>query len=287
MLDHKLSVFCKKILKPLASSPKLLKIDKIPGGCTHEVLKLSTQQANYLIKWSASVEAVSMFECEREGLERLATAGLYVPEVLAQGKEEEGAYLLLSYISPGAASDRYWEQLGEQLAQLHTVTQAHFGLEKDNFIGALVQKNQPSTRWADFLIEQRFRPLVSSPPLPLKTVRAMESLYLRLHSLLPDRPASLLHGDLWSGNLLCSTKGQVCWIDPAIYYGDAEMDLALALLFGGFSPRFFKSYQFNHPLQPEWKRRVDVYILYHLLVHVHLFGESYIPSLQKRLKAFT
>ena len=269
-----------------ARQGRLLQTESVSGGCIHQTLLLRATKGDCFLKWSEEVSAYEMFYSEADGLRRLERAGLLTPEVLALGRYEEKAYLLLRYIDAQPAAAHYWEVLAKQLAQLHNQTAAHFGLETDNFIGALPQKNVQKNCWRTFFLEQRLRPLVSSPPLSVSLLKAFDHLYLRLPQLLPKEKPALLHGDLWSGNLHRDSAGLPCWIDPAVYYGAKEMELALPVLFGGFSERFYIAYEEAAPLQPGWQERVEIYTLYPLLVHVHLFGPQYLRSIEQRLAHF-
>ena len=259
---------------------------EVLGGGIHRATRLSTSAAAYFLKWSTRAGAFDMFCAEVDGLDRLRRAGLRTPEVIDKGSYEEKAYLLLEYVSPQPATPRYWDTLAHQLAHLHEQTATHFGLEADNFIGALPQKNAQTANWTTFFVEQRLRSLTSSPPLSLSVVEDMERLCFRLPQLLPTERPALLHGDLWSGNLHIGEKGQPSWIDPAVYYGAKEIELALPMLFGGFSSRFFEVYETAAALEPGWKERVQIYLIYPLLVHVHLFGQQYLSSLNQQIKRF-
>lgn len=122
--------------------------------------------------------------------------------------------------------------------------------------------------------------------IPLEFLKKFQSLYPKLESLFPKEKPSLLHGDLWSGNVLCGPDGKPCLIDPAIYYGHREMDLAFSRLFGGFDSKFYEAYESILPLEPGFESRIAVYNLYPLLVHLNLFGTAYLPGIEKTLNRF-
>ena len=264
----------------------LLQAEEVRGGCIHQTLFLRAKKGDCFLKWSRKPLAYEMFSAEIDGLRRLQKVGLLTPEVLAVGRDEEKAYLLLRYVVSRSFRASYWEVLAKQLSYLHNQTNEYFGLETDNFIGSLPQRNTQTKEWLSFFVDQRLRPLTTTPPIPLSVVKNMERLYVRLEKLLPEERPALLHGDLWSGNLHTDPLGMPCWIDPAVYYGAKEMELALPLLFGGFSDRFYTTYEEVALLQPGWQERVEIYALYPLLVHVHLFGAQYISGIEQRLTRF-
>jgi fructosamine-3-kinase len=235
-----------------------------------------------LVKWRAGSLA-GLFTAERRGLELLRSANaLRVPAVLAQNEAANGcpAYIALEWLGRGFASADVAEALGRGLAALHRVTGPHFGLGHDNFIGANPQPNQPAGNWVAFFREQRlgFQMELAGQKgrLPGRRARLLEKLLARLDDWLPAQPpASLLHGDLWGGNWLTTEAGEPALVDPAVYYGHREADLAFTELFGGFPPTFYQAYNRAWPLDSGYQERKDLYNLYHLLNHLNLFGESY------------
>jgi fructosamine-3-kinase len=235
-----------------------------------------------LVKWRSGPPA-GLFTAERQGLELLRAARvLRVPNVLAQGEAEAAcpAFIVLEWLEPAPAAPKTGEALGHGLAALHRVTAATYGLDHDNFIGANPQPNTPRPDWVTFFREQRLGFQVElagqNGYLPSRRARLLEKLLARLDEWLPARPpASLLHGDLWGGNWLTTTSGEPALIDPAVYYGHREADLAFTRLFGGFPPAFYAAYQQSWPLAEGHEARQALYNLYHLLNHLNLFGETY------------
>jgi fructosamine-3-kinase len=214
-------------------------------------------------------------QLESEGLRALAAAGAPVPEVLAV----EGDLLVMAFVR--GTPD--WEGLGAALAQVHRTTASAFGWHRDNRIGPLVQPGGWFDDWPGFYAEQRLRPLLATPGLPgplrARLERALEGPLQAL--LATDPPASLVHGDLWSGNVV---DGR--WlIDPAVHHADRELDLAFAEVFGGFPAAFFRAYEGTWPLTEGWQERRPALQLWHLLVHVRLFGGSYAGEVASRLDA--
>jgi fructosamine-3-kinase len=167
---------------------------------------------------------------------------------------------------------------------------AAFGLDSDNYIASLHQKNHQTDNWADFFIEQRLEPMLGmayfDKLIPLDFLKKFQTIYTKMNSLFPKEKPALLHGDLWSGNVICDQNGKPCLIDPAIYYGHREMDLAFSRLFGGFDSRFYEAYESILPLEPDFESRIGIYNLYPLLVHLNLFGTAYLPGIEKIIKRF-
>ncbi len=174
------------------------------------------------------------------------------------------------------------------MAALHRYPAEAPGLDHDNFIGPLPQPNRPCDSWPEFYAERRLRPrleeALSGGKAPPRWRARFEDLFRALADLIPDEPMSRLHGDLWGGNLLVGPRGEPCLIDPAVYAGHREVDLAMMRLFGGFGTRVFQSYQESYPLQDGHEQRVHLYQLYPLLVHVNLFGSGYVSSVERALR---
>jgi fructosamine-3-kinase len=174
---------------------------------------------------------------------------------------------------------------------LHRVSGQHYGLDHDNFIGATPQPNQQLDHWSDFFREQRLGFQLDLAQqhgyLSAHQSRLAETLLARLANWLPARPpASLLHGDLWGGNWLATPQAGAALIDPAIYYGHREAELAFTELFGGFPSRFYAAYNAAWPLEPGYEERRPLYNLYHLLNHLNLFGAGYLGAVDQILRKY-
>ncbi len=236
-----------------------------------------------------------MYQAEARGLRWLAEAGsLPLPEVLAvSAPEAEAQFIALSYLAPGRPAADFDERLGEGLAALHQSlpADARPGLDHDNHIGSLPQGNAPvAGGWAAFYAERRLSPQLERAAHAGALSRSTRAALERLIEELPSRvgepePMARLHGDLWGGNLHVTPQGAPALIDPAAYVGHREVDLAMMALFGGFSPRVFASYQAAYPLSPGHEARAALYQLYPLLVHVNLFGGSYVGALERAVLA--
>jgi len=207
--------------------------------------------------------------------------------VLARGR----SWLALEWLEPGRGGRDTWERLGQELAALHRVQGPAFGWDRDNFIGSLPQANQARSDWAAFWWEQRLQPQLALATGAGMLTGAEARRFAVLPEVLPQlleagqaEGPSLLHGDLWSGNVHV-TATEACLVDPASYYGHREVDLAMAALFGGFPPAFYQAYAEAWPLTgPGAERRRACYQLYYLLVHVNLFGRGYLAGASAALE---
>jgi fructosamine-3-kinase len=231
-----------------------------------------------------------MFACEARGLAWLAAArALRVPAVLAVSADADRVgFLALEYLEPGRAAD-HDVALGRGLAALHRHGAPCFGHDEDNYLATLEQDNTPATDWPTFYSQRRLEPLVRAAiddgPAPRSWARAFEQLYARMAELAgPAEPPARLHGDLWSGNLHADERGAPVLIDPAVYGGHREIDLAMLQLFGSPGPGCFAAYDEVHPRAPGHADRVPLYQLYPLLAHVCLFGGSYVSSVDSALR---
>jgi len=263
----------------------------IDGGSINAAYSLRYEGKDFFLKYNQAKGFPKMFELEAKGLNVLASCNkIRLPEVIGTGESGQTAFLLLEHIATDYPDKTFWEFFGEELAGLHRETNDNYGLDHDNYIGSLPQSNAPAVSWSDFFISQRLNPQLTLAAgkgmLNSKTLNDFEKLFVKLPKLFPQEAPALLHGDLWSGNFLCDSNGKPVLIDPAVYYGHREMDLAMSKLFGGFNPRFYEAYHAAYPLETAWKERIDLCNLYPLLVHVNLFGSGYVGQLQSSLRRF-
>ena len=266
----------------------ILSWSPLSGGDISNVYLLETQAQKFVLKTNATSQALAMFQTEKAGLEAIArTKTIHTPPVFLIDKYQGTAFLLLAYIATKRPEASDFKRLGKALAQLHQVKHASFGWQQHNFIGSLSQTNNQHPNWLDFYIAERLLPqfhlaqqkqLLSSQEIPSKN-----SLLEKGNSLFKDIQPTLLHGDLWSGNFLIATDGTPYLIDPAVYYGHGEVDIAMARLFGGFSTDFYKAYYEFHPPKTDLTIRQDWYQLYYLLVHLNLFGRGYYSQIKRIL----
>ena len=236
------------------------------------------------------------FAAEAAGLAALKTAGANTPDVLGWGKMADGGgFLLLNYVRSSKKCSAYWEELGHMLARVHQADTASivpggiYGFSRDNYIGHTRQVNRPGDGWVDFFRERRlgFQMRLASSYFDREDIARCGYLLDHLGKYLeePGHP-SLLHGDLWCGNVMADEDGRAMLIDPAAYVGHHEADLAMTELFGGFSPRFYDEYHETAPREPGYDDRREIYNLYHLLNHLNLFGVSYLSSVRRVLKKY-
>ncbi len=265
--------------------------ERLSGGDINEAFRVELSDGRSVFVKQNSQASRSMFPREAQGLAYLAEArALRIPEVLAVSDEEgEGAaFLALEYLKPGRHRAGFDEELGHGLAQLHRHGAEAFGLGHDNFIGSLPQSNRSRPSWHEFYRRERLEPLVTRALgrglADQALVRNFERLFARLEQLCgPPEPPARLHGDLWGGNLHSDTSGAPVLIDPAVYAGHREVDLAMMRLFGGFGPDVFAAYAEAYPLADGHEERVDLYQLYPLLVHLNLFGRGYLGGVERAL----
>ncbi len=272
----------------------LASVEPVGGGCVSANACLRTRAGSFFLKWNREADE-AFFEVEAEGLAALAaTQAVRTPRVVARSEEGENVHwLLLAWIEPGRAARPDWARLGRELAALHAHKdakssagpEAKYGWRRSNLIGPLPQPNPPASDWARFWACQRIRPLAGELLASGKCSRREAGVLERAADAMPallrtaaEEGPSLLHGDLWSGNVLFAAAGEPVLIDPAVYRGHREVDLAMASLFGGFASAFYDAYRESWPLALGHEERRSAYQLYPLLVHARLFGGGYLAQ---------
>ncbi len=289
--DEQFSFFESVLFSVLGHPVDVIETQFLAGGDINTAAQVFSSEGIYFIKWNYADQLADMFETEAKGLDLLRqTETMTIPEVIGCGQHQDKSYLVLSYIDSGKIGDDYWETLGQSLAEIHSHTQPQFGLPFNNYIGSLPQNNQLTNNGLTFFFEQRLLPQAGMAFYNELLSKPVYESLLRLRDRLPDllpaeRPA-LLHGDLWSGNVMVTETGTPALIDPAVYYGFREADLAHTRLFGGFDSRFYDAYNEAFPLDAGFDERVPIYNLYPLLVHVNLFGSGYVSGVERILKPF-
>lgn len=272
---------------------KIEKTSRIFGGDINEAYGLTLTGGRQIFMKSNTKENLSFFAAEAEGLNAITgTKTIGTPKILGIGTDEDRgsfSFLLMEFIHGKSRRADYWEELAGQLANMHRastaglVTNGKYGFFCDNFIGRRRQINTGYDSWTSFFRECRLEPQFQDASRYFdgqdrkKIIRFLDHLDEILVE--PEQP-SLLHGDLWGGNVIAGNDGRAWLIDPAVYVGHAEADLAMTELFGGFSPTFYDAYKGALPLQPGYERRRDVYNLYHLLNHLNMFGRTYLPEVK-------
>lgn len=279
------------IQQKTGAKSSIYEIAEVAGGSINEVYRLQTAAGFFILKLNNAQQFPKMFEREAEGLGAIQkTKTVAVPEVIATGHLGYNSFLLMEYLENGTKTAASMQLLGSQLAQMHLNTSPDFGFEKDNYMGSLLQSNRKHATWKSFFVEERLKPMVKlafdASFIDPKLVLDFEKLYQKLGGLFEEEKPALIHGDLWSGNYLISSAGKPYLIDPAVSYGFREFDLAMTHLFGGFSTDFYQAYQEGFPLQADWQKRIDVWNLYPLLLHLNLFGTGYLGQVKNALRKF-
>lgn len=294
MPDSEFLNFTEEILSNyLGKETKVKQFKRLTGGCINEAFRIESSAGNFFLKHNQPDFEIQ-FEKEARSLRMLhQTNTIKTPEVFHLGTLKNRAFLLMEYVHPGTPSNKFWQNFGEKLASLHRTTAKNqqFGLSFDNYIGSLPQKNTFHQHWIDFFIENRLEVQIKlahqNDLVSNEFINRFQKIYEQLPGLLTKEPPSLIHGDLWSGNYLNGPDGEAALIDPATYFGNREIEIAFTQLFGGFPPAFYESYQRTWPLAPGFEERVDIYNLYPLLVHVNLFGTSYLTGIEKVIRRYT
>ena len=263
-------------------------VSRQSGGCIANATRIDAGKGRFFLKWGTG-DVSRTFKAEAAGLAVLAEAAspLVVPRVL----EVTDRFLLMEWIEPGNRPPDFWEHFGRGLALLHQFTHSSFGFEADNFIGKTPQRNMWKESWVDFFRACRLEPQVdlarSAGLWKSGWNEPLGRLCSRLIDWLPHHPSpSILHGDLWSGNFMVSEAGKAVLIDPAVYFGHAEADLAMTELFGGFDNRFYAAYEEISAIEAGYDERKELYNLYHLINHLNLFGASYAGGVERILKRY-
>jgi len=274
--------------------PRVVGVEPVSGGCIHTALRIHLAGGSAFLKWSPRVRR-DLFRREAEGLEALRVVSeggpLRVPRVLGvgngEGEEEGPGWLLLEDLPEAPPGPGYARRLGRGLARLHqTPVEGGWGWGSDNFLATLSQENRPGEGWGPFWRDRRLLPRLrdarDAGHFAGASAGRWDRLLARVDGLVDgaeeDGP-SLLHGDLWSGNVFAGPGGAPVLVDPAVYRGHREVDLAMMELFGGFSADTFAAYREETPLQPGYREvRRDLYQLYPLLAHVNLFGGGYVAG---------
>lgn len=265
----------------------------VSGGSINRAHQLQTNRGALFLKWNQSAPN-NFFEVEAKGLEVLAStdADVRVPSVVATcpPSPDRPGFLLMEYIQEGSGDSSDSFKFGTELAKLHNTKGEYFGLSYENYIGSLPQKNGEYDNWISFFVEKRINPqlkmAIDSGKLSQNLLDNWKRLTGKLEDLLPPTEPSLVHGDLWGGNYLFDENGNAVLIDPAVYYGHPEMDLAFTKMFGGFSGSFYEGYKSIIPLPGGFSERVPIYNMYPLLVHVNLFGGHYTSQFERSIRKY-
>lgn len=277
MLNNKIKSKIENIL-----GSQITKMNSLSGGCISSSYKVNTKDGNsYFLKYNYS-SGSDMFLTEAHGLQELDKPGVItIPKVISFDKE----FILLDLIENSGRSKNFSEDFGRKFAVLHKFNNEKYGFYEDNYIGSNPQLNIPDNdeekNWTKFYFQKRilyqFHLAEKSGNSTSDLRSSISKLENKIDLIVTDNgeKPSLLHGDLWGGNYMVDKNGFACLIDPAVYYGNREADLAMTKLFGGFDSEFYRAYNEEFPLPDGYDYRENIYKLYHVLNHLNLFGSGY------------
>ncbi len=248
----------------------------VSGGCINQGYAVSDGKFSYFVKLNQAAQ-VAMFEAEALGLKQmLQTATIRVPKPICWGVAGSSAYIVLEWLELGGNTNS-WLEMGRKLAAMHRATSDRgFGWSQNNTIGSTPQINTWNADWAEFYARHRLSYQFQLAKRRGGHFPQQDQLLAAIPQLLAHQPLpSLVHGDLWGGNAAFTISGEPVIFDPATYYGDREVDMAMTELFGGFPAAFYLGYNEAFPLDSGYERRKTIYNLYHILNHFNLFGGGY------------
>jgi protein-ribulosamine 3-kinase len=272
------SIIRNKIEETIGS--KIKDASPLSGGCINDAYKISSEKGDmFFLKINSPSR---MFFNEANGLNELRkAAAINIPKVFCTGED----YILTEFIEQGKYPKNFYETFGYQFALMHNYSSTTFGFFEDNFIGSTPQLNIPADEekkdWAKFYFNKRlfyqFKLAEKNGYADQKFRKAFAGIENKINSILSgsESIASVIHGDLWGGNFICGINGEPYLIDPAVYYGNREADLAMTKLFGRFNKEFYTYYEQTFPLAPGYEYRENIYKLYHVINHLNLFGRGY------------
>ena len=265
-------------------------LSQVFGGDINQSFRLQSNIGRFFLKMNHHRYA-DMFAKELAGLKMLYdTDSIRVPHPIMHGTFGQHIFLLQEFIENGNARKNFWETFAKKLALLHRNTNDQFGSGDHNYIGSLAQRNTFCDTWPEFYRTQRVMPLIQrafdEKKCSKEEITRTEKLCDRFEDLFPRERPALIHGDLWSGNYLSDQYGDPVIFDPAVYYGNREMDIAMSMLFGGFDKSFYDQYDDAFPLESNWRETIHLCQLYPLLVHLILFGGHYHASVMNVITAY-
>ena len=280
-----------KIREKLGNDFQIQSSKSLGGGSINQAAQIESNLGTFFIKWNKAQAFPQMFEKEAQSLEILRnTQSIRIPKVIMFDESGKESFLMLEYIKKGNPSASFWFDFANALANLHHHNADSFGLSFNNYIGSLPQSNSQHGNWIDFFVEERLLPQIRAAHnnglLQSKHSKNFEKLFSKLETIFPNEKPSLIHGDLWSGNFMIDEKSKACIFDPAIYYGNRIMDIAMSKMFGGFSADFYSFYNELFPMENNWEEQIEIANLYPYLVHLNLFGLSYLSGINSVLKRF-
>lgn len=259
----------------------------VGGGCINQSYQISGNGNSYFVKINRATQ-LEMFIAEAVGLQQMYdTQTITVPKPICWGTVNDSCFLVLQWLDLGSGNGKAWELMGSQLAAMHQKgTSDRFGWERNNTIGSTPQINTWSDNWADFFAEHRIGYQLKLAKRKGGSFPDTNEVVAAVREKLADRKpeASLVHGDLWSGNAAITSDGKPVILDPATYYGDREVDLGMTEVFGGFPAAFYRGYNQTWQLDSGYQQRKTIYNLYHILNHFNIFGGGYGSQAQRMIR---
>ena len=278
-------------LKAHFSFAEKINFSPVSGGSINNTYCISFGSQFVFCKINSATKFPQLLAKEKSGLELIQKQNIIkTPSVIDHFEFENQQVLLLEWITEDERTQSFWKSFGQQLAALHQQSSGRFGLDEDNYMGSVPQSNRIHLDWISFFTNERLQPMTrrcfDKNLLTKNHLQAFENLQQKLPDIFEKENPSLLHGDLWSGNFTCNRSGEPVLIDPAVYFGHRSVDLAMTTLFGGFRQPFYEAYDYHFPLPKNYEEQWSVCNLYPLLIHLYLFGSSYLSQIERTLKKF-
>lgn len=259
----------------------------VGGGCINQGYAVSDGELTYFVKLNQASQ-VAMFEAEMLGLQQMYdTQTIRVPQPICWGIAGSSGYIVLEWLEMGGGNNSSWGEMGRRLAAMHKATSSKgFGWDMNNTIGSTPQINTWTADWVEFYTKHRIGYQLQIARRRGGNFPQQDDLLAAIPDLLADHQVqpSLVHGDLWGGNAGCTVAGEPVIFDPATYFGDREVDLAMTELFGGFPAAFYQGYNTVWPVDSGYAARKTLYNLYHILNHFNLFGGSYAAQANRMIE---
>ncbi len=283
--------FQNRIASISGSQPDRVILKPVGGGSINKCFLVQTPSKKFFCKINDSKKFPSLFLKEKAGLLQLNELSSFsVPRVIDCFEQFDSQFLLMEYIEEGEKTDSFWKMFGEKLAMMHSVSAKFYGNTENNYMGSVKQDNTWMEDWTSFYREKRLKPLLQScfqhNLLQSQHLDDFEKLFKKLRDVFEINKPSLLHGDLWSGNFMCSKENEPVLIDPAVYYGHPAMDLGMSTMFGGFNKIFYEAYNHHAPFPSNYHEQWEMAQLYPLLIHLLLFGKSYLGRIEQTIARF-
>lgn len=267
---------------------KVYSCHHLGGGEVNQSYKIVSDKGVFYIKTHPNKQYPNYFEKERTGL--LSLKSQKILDVCSPlGIQEIGsnAFLILEFIESAAPKKDFYALLGQGLAKQHQVSNRYFGFVEDNYLRQCVQLNHRMSKWGEFFIKYRLlnniKIVADKYHLSIETLRLFDKFLDLVEFAFPEEQPALLHGDFWKEHIIANPEGEPCLLNPSVYYGHREMDLAMTRLVGSFPPEFYEAYHEVYPLQSDWEIRLDFCKMYYHLVHYNIYGQAYFPSIQNLL----